>query len=270
MARYRFHDLMLDVDPELERRANLVHLWPDLSWRQTTAPLGKVERSFSLYLHDCPSKVPHAARPLFTTESFRGFEHEGEFYLTDGDSLLHIQPPARGSAYLAPSFFRKTAGLQDNFWTYGLMKLLRFSGCYCLHAAGLMSPRGTGVLVVGASGSGKTTMTLSSIRHGWRWLSDDAVLLRRTGSTIQAGGHSAEVGTITALALRTGLYVDAQAAPIHRDLVLGKEVPDGTGGQRRRVHLGSAGSRQRVRRLHPSFAGAPPDHRTRTQRAEPG
>ena len=246
MARYRFHDLTLDVEPELERRANLMRLWADLSWRQTTALPGEVERSFSLRLHDCPLNLPHAARPLFTTESFRGFEHEGEFYLTDGDSLLHIQPPARGRAYLAPSFFRKIAPMQDNFWTYGLMKLLRFSGCYCLHAAGLVSPRGTGVLVVGASGSGKTTMTLSSIRHGWRCLSDDAVLLRRTGSPIQAGGHSASARTITALALRTDLYVDAEAAPMHRDLVLGKEVPDGTGGRRRRVYLDSAGSRQRA------------------------
>jgi len=246
MARYRFHDLLLDVEPELERRANLEFLWPGLSWRRTTAPPGEVEASLSLHLYDRRLDLPHAAKPLFRTDSFRAFEHEGEFYLTDGDSLLHIQPPARGSAYLAPSFFGKTPPLQDNFWTYGLMKLLRFSGCYCLHTAGLVSPRGTGVLVVGASGSGKTTITLGSIRHGWRSLSDDAVLLRRTGSTIQTGGHSATAGTITALALRTGLYVDAGAAAMHRDLVLGKEVPDGTGGHRRRVYLDSAGSRQKA------------------------
>jgi hypothetical protein len=54
---------------------------------------------------------------------------------------------------------------------------LRHRGLYHVHAAGLA--RGErGVLLPGDTGAGKSTLTVSLIRAGWDYLSDDALLLR--------------------------------------------------------------------------------------------
>jgi hypothetical protein len=78
---------------------------------------------------------------------------------------------------------------------------------------------------VGPSGSGKSTLTIGLVRQGWRYLSDDAILLRQ-----QPEG-------VAALAFRRPVYVDACAAAHYADLPLGEEVPDTAGHRRQRVHL---------------------------------
>jgi len=237
MGCYRFHDLILDVEPEdLEARADLARLWSELSWHGVVDSPDPAEARLVLRLHERAFTVPPPARRLFTTDSFGGFEHDGDFYLSDGESVLHLQQGRRADAYLAPSFFLASRTLQDTFWSFCLARLLRASGLYCLHAAGLVSPRRDGVLVVGASGSGKTTLALAAIRRGWLYLSDDAVLLRRT----RPDDDRTADGGMVALGLRAHVYIDAQAAPLHDDFPLGGELPDSTGGRRRRVHLDAA------------------------------
>jgi hypothetical protein len=59
------------------------------------------------------------------------------------------------------------------------MVALRRCGLFELHAAGVVEPRtGGGFLVVGPSGSGKSTLATQLASAGWRYLSDDALLLR--------------------------------------------------------------------------------------------
>jgi hypothetical protein len=157
---------------------------------------------------------------------FQGLAVEHEFYLTDGRSLLHLQP-GRGRAYaqLAPDFFAKAPHSQQLFWMFGLLKLLRPLGAYWLHAAGLISREGLGILIIGGSGSGKSTLTIGSIRQGWSYLSDDALLLRR-----QPDG-------VAALAWRKHISVDVATAGVHADLPLGDEATDSAGGRKRRVEI---------------------------------
>ncbi len=59
------------------------------------------------------------------------------------------------------------------------MVALRRCGLFELHAAGVVEPEtGGGFLVVGPSGSGKSTLATQLASAGWRYLSDDALLLR--------------------------------------------------------------------------------------------
>jgi hypothetical protein len=248
MGCYRFHDLVLDVQPpDLEARADLARLWSELSWDEIAAPPGAGADRLGMCLHERPFTVPPHARRLFATDSFSGFEQDDDFYLSDGESALHLQR-GRVDAYLAPSFFLKSRTLQDTFWSFGLARLLRASQLYCLHAAGLVNPSGDGVLVIGASGSGKTTLALALIRQGWRYLSDDAVLLHRGRAEDEDEGAG---DAVVALGLRAHLYIDAQAAPIHDDVALGKEIADGTGGRRRRVYLDAEYVDRKVRACVP-------------------
>jgi hypothetical protein len=110
---------------------------------------------------------------------------------------------------LAPTFQEQPGLLQQQFWAFGLLALLRPRGLFALHAAGVVTARGQGVLIVGASGSGKSTLTLGVVQHGWHYLSDDAVLL-----------HQQPWG-VEALALRRPFAIDGHAAATSPALVCG-------------------------------------------------
>jgi hypothetical protein len=77
------------------------------------------------------------------------------------------------------------------------------------------------------------------IREGWKYLSDDAVLLR-DGST-----------GVEALACRRGFYVDAVRFAKYSDLSLGDEAPDSNGRSRRKVGIDEAYPEQYVPRCIP-------------------
>jgi hypothetical protein len=67
------------------------------------------------------------------------------------------------------------------------MVALRRCGLFELHAAGVVEPHsGGGYLVVGPSGSGKSTLATQLASAGWRYLSDDALLLRGGGELVEA------------------------------------------------------------------------------------
>jgi hypothetical protein len=66
---------------------------------------------------------------------------------------------------------------------------LRRWGLFDFHAAGVVCPANeNGVLIVGRSGSGKSTLTLQLVKSGWRYLSDDELLLGVTGAEVEARG----------------------------------------------------------------------------------
>lgn len=67
------------------------------------------------------------------------------------------------------------------------MVALRRCGLFELHAAGVVEPEsGGGFLVVGPSGSGKSTLATQLASVGWRYLSDDALLLRGAAEPVEA------------------------------------------------------------------------------------
>lgn len=67
------------------------------------------------------------------------------------------------------------------------MVALRRCGLFELHSAGVVEPEtGAGFLFSGPSGSGKSTLTTQLASAGWRYLSDDALLLQQRGELIEA------------------------------------------------------------------------------------
>jgi hypothetical protein len=196
---------------------------------------GEPSLSLSIRPRNGEPNFPATAREVLNADGFRGLENGSDFYLTDGASLLHLDyEKRRGEARLAPSFFRKPLLLRQNFWAFGLLKLLRQEGIFSLHAAGLIADDGKGVLLIGESGSGKSTLAIGLIRRGWRYLSDDAVLLQSRPEGVEA------------LPLRRHFYVDSAAAGEYADLGFGGERPDRSGGRRKRVAVEAAYPGQRV------------------------
>ena len=86
-------------------------------------------------------------------------------------ALLHRVPDCR-----AVPWWERAAPLRAEalFWA------LAGQGRHLVHAGAVGDERG-GVLVAGASGSGKTTVTLAALLHGLSYVADDYVLLHDRG-----------------------------------------------------------------------------------------
>lgn len=234
---YRFHDISLEVSQEESvTGVGLSHLLRDLSFENFHAGETNTALRLSMHMSDQVVSSPCVAREVFHLDELCGREQGNDFYLTEGTSLLHLQAlKGEGEATLAPSFVQQPLLLQQRFWGFGLLKLLRPLGLYGLHAAGVVSPAGVGVLIVGESGCGKSTLAIQLIREGWGYLSDDAVLLR-----LQSEG-------VEALAFRKPFSINADSAEANADLPLGGEdVSNSSVKKKRRVDIQEAYPEQYV------------------------
>jgi hypothetical protein len=108
------------------------------------------------------------------------FERDGSAVRADGgrrgvEVWIGLGEESRERSALARLVFEAT------------MVALRRCGLFELHAAGVVEPRtGDGFLVVGPSGSGKSTLATQLASAGWRYLSDDALLLRGGAEVVEA------------------------------------------------------------------------------------
>lgn len=67
-----------------------------------------------------------------------------------------------------------------------ISEVFKLNGFYKLHAAALENQR-RGLLLVGPSGSAKTTLSVILVKEGYRFISDDLVFIKYPGRTIEAG-----------------------------------------------------------------------------------
>ena len=230
-ALFALQDVVLELRSEIRVRAPLASLLEELCWTRTRTSQGA--RSPRLHIAVCEPdrqlEVPSEGREVIRTDEFLGFEHGDDFFLTDRSTVFHLRLGAREAhARVAEAFFAKPARVQANFWCFGLLKLLRPLGFYSLHCAGLTTPDGQGLLVVGPSGSGKSTLAISLIKAGWRYLSDDAVLLRERAQRVEA------------IACRKSFYIDARSSSRYSEFSLEPEEPDANCGTRRRIAIEEA------------------------------
>jgi hypothetical protein len=151
---------------------------------------------------------PHGGRVVCQHEALQIREIGEDVYVTGDASLLHVRPQyGRATAQIASSFDEQPLELRQRFWAHGILKLLRPLGLFGLHAAGVSTPHGDNLLIVGPSGRGKSSMTIGLIRAGGRFLSDDAILLRAASDGIDA------------LTLRRPFSIDAARAADYPELV---------------------------------------------------
>lgn len=170
----------------------------------------EVSFEFSLYAFKKP-----AGETVYFADKLLILSFEGGFYLEAGASQILLNV-ASGNArvYLAADFWEESIYNKRELFLLALLMLIRPRGLYGLHACGLKKAS-MGLLIVGSSGSGKTTTTLSLIRSGWQFLSDDAVLL-----TEQASG-------VEVLAFRKGFSVMPDVAEGMPDTVFEFDDPEG-------------------------------------------
>ena len=137
-----------------------------------------------------PPSVPPQLRAFAVPYGWCHTDEE-RFYFSIGGSLLIIHTlAARASEiWLNEIAAATSAPTLSQLFSYAIQAALRRCGLYEFHAAGLMPPaRDGGALIVGHSGSGKSTISLRLALSGWRYLSDDTLLLKQTDGGVEAQG----------------------------------------------------------------------------------
>lgn len=139
---------------------------------------------------DCAHSIPDDL-PSFAINQGVCYKDEARYFLAVNESLIVVDTP---STRLIRVCFGNTPHARHptalvNAFSYGLQAALRRTGLYDVHAAGLLDPvSGGAALFVGTSGSGKTTLTLRLTESGWRYLSDDMVVLFETPAGLDFAG----------------------------------------------------------------------------------
>lgn len=128
-----------------------------------------------------PVPAEAGGRGIFVHGSLRGWEQDGAVRVADGASAVVISADGRR---LTGAVYAPAGGVR--FFEHELLAMavaiaLRSHGLYHVHGATLVAPDGTAVLVPGAGGAGKTTLTLALAAAGFTPVSDDLCFLARSG-----------------------------------------------------------------------------------------
>lgn len=172
---------------------------------------------FELYVVEKPPSVPAGSIQMSKTPFVTSFSDNKEIYITSEDgSIICLSSNKRG----AKGFVRKET-LNDPIRLSSLVgmsvvEILKYHNLYFLHSAALYSD-GTGYLISGDGGCGKTTISLSLVRGGFKYVSDDSLFIKELN------------GEIVVYPLYTRFHIDSDLAERFPDMVRGKNlrIPDG-------------------------------------------
>ena len=125
--------------------------------------------------------------PLFVYEPMWATADGDTIRLSDGHSQLWVHARGRRiDACVHEQSARDIHQFGALLCGVALQICLRHHGLYYTHAAALISDSGRTVLLTGNSGEGKSTLSMALALAGWRFVSDDAVYLRRGSDRLLA------------------------------------------------------------------------------------
>jgi len=134
-----------------------------------------------------PGRLPPREEAVATFEDVELHASPAAYTLIVGrESVVVIdRQRKRADGHIAPAHVLRPWIVAHRIFSLTIIELLRCFDAYYLHA-GCVSDGGKVILICGASGDGKSTLTYALARAGFSFLSDDGVFLRRTPSGIEA------------------------------------------------------------------------------------
>ncbi len=129
---------------------------------------------------EAPPLVPSGAREFEIQRGVCFADGTRMVLLVDG-SQIEIEPefPGRVSVWFGHTDHARHPVAIVNVLSYALPAALRRCTLYEVHAAGLIEPlSGTGFLLVGDSNSGKSSLTVRLANAGWKYLTDDMLVIK--------------------------------------------------------------------------------------------
>ncbi len=187
--QYSINDICINVKYEDEGLSDRIHeLLSSLGFVNGKNPLSKPNINVNFTSSSNRKRSDHHTQLpcLHTFGVLEFFQDNGYLYVTDGKSFLGVDlKTSSGLVVIDNSFWEKPLFLKASLLIIGFIMLFWQHDFHELHSAGL-SKDGKGLLIVGPSGSGKSSITLSLVKAGWDYLTDDMLLFRSTSSGIEA------------------------------------------------------------------------------------
>lgn len=143
----------------------------------------------TILVHPGAPPPPPAGLEAFETAGEGFCRTDGHTYIfeRDGSSVRAVGGGSGVEVWIGEGAASRERSALARVVFEATMVALRRCGLFELHAAGVVEPEtGGGFLVVGPSGSGKSTLATQLASAGWRYLSDDALLLRVGGERVEA------------------------------------------------------------------------------------
>lgn len=135
-----------------------------------------------------PFRVPDEAVLTFENETAKYFSYRGlwiaEFHPTGIMIINRVSNKITGFAY-RDLLLESDWGFED--FLHPLYELIRQQHLYPCHAASV-SWEGHGLMLMGKSGMGKSTLSTDLIHHGFDFLSDDRCFVRQTNEGLEMFG----------------------------------------------------------------------------------
>lgn len=213
------HDITFDFsseDEELRRRIREVLL----AYGFPVGPPATDDADGSLHVEavDTLPPLPTGLREVGVDNNGVAVWQGGDlFCLRTPDAMFTIDLAAKraeGSVTTARAAAVGAPVMWLTLWSLNLF--LRCYHFFPLHAAALTRNGGPGLIATGASGSGKSTLACNLLQEGWKFLSDDTVLL-----------HPSTDG-IDVYAFRTNFSLREDSRALFPDLLShGRERPTG-------------------------------------------
>lgn len=210
--------------------------WPGLSPKNANKPTVTFDLHLVETLPARPQTTPlYLAPPPTPLIVYQGATGGFDFVFPEG-GLVHLTPVGDSVSllgWLTPALLQ-SGRFEDLLWV-SLASLLRQKGLFLVHGFAAASPRSPQtILLVGRSGSGKTTTGLALLQAGWFYLGNDVVLLQARPDGVYALPTPGDVITVRpkSLDLLPGLRPQTRQVPGQKGQVLVQEMASGWGETR--------------------------------------
>ena len=142
------------------------------------------------YCGDSAPQIPSSLEPFETAYGGQCYAGRDEFYFAVGNSLIHLE---NGTPVRVRVWFDQLPAPGDPMLarvsSFAACAALRRFGVFELHSAGVIHPESDkGVLIIGPSGRGKSTLAVQLAMAGWPYLSDDELLLSLVDGEVEVTG----------------------------------------------------------------------------------
>jgi hypothetical protein len=108
-------------------------------------------------------------------------------YIEIGNSVIVLGNPEQAVEVWSDGTLDLPSEALTRLVSYALAAALRRAFLFELHSAAVVDPEsGQGVLIIGPSGCGKSSLTVQLATAGWSFLTDDVLVLGRSGVEVKA------------------------------------------------------------------------------------
>ena len=114
---------------------------------------------------------------IYRYHEFTLYEHEESILIANREQFSF-------KGFIAHSTLENSIFFESIFFPFFIWEMLSLNHLYLIHAAALKSPSGQGMLFAANGRQGKTTITLSLLRNGYSFLSDDMVFLNQQNKVL--------------------------------------------------------------------------------------